>query len=392
MTFLTDAVYWGIDPVKQQRIREDNSAKRTRQVAKFVSLEAAQNSKEWLSRRMPPSRSGAALYLTLFGYRATDGYRWSPTCAPWPRFKIHVTMHAEINNHTWYLIKCSLSLGATSEPMEWYAARRLCHIRKFLYDHVKREFGYEYKRHFADSPFAHHGAIAGTSARLNAWCNALTACINRGIASPYIVALTLKILDAPHLHALDSYLRASDVGIDSIMQDALQDQVDSVKTDTPDEASVCPLSAAIDAMELYQIDVEFEDSELDMKMQDSKAFCIERRDVQEEEFIDPDAENVAQYLQAFANNAPTSVADEAVKIKIEDLCAPILTDIFVEGDMSSPCRVIDMHESAPSKLGFLPIIEEEKTDLTTSTTVSLDDCALPYPEEVETKLAGLTHL
>lgn len=393
MTFL-DSISRGADPGNCLSRKEHNVVKRTRQVAKFVSLDAAQNSKEWLSRRGPPDRDGVALYLSLFGYKAFNESRWAPTCATWPLVEISIMTHAEINNHTWYLIKCAVSLDSGTERLEWHTARRLCHLRQFWYEHVKREFGQEYHRHFAASPFAHHGAVVGTSARLNAWCKSLVVTLNRGIASPYVAALTLKVLDAPHLHALDNCLRAADIGVDDRMVQAIEEQVDSFKI------VASPLSE-IDSMDLFQIDVEFQDSELDATIQDSKAFCITRPDFEKEgataepKDLQDDgavAEEIVEYLRTIANNGPMPVVDESMKNNGDDFSMAVLS----EGDLSSPGRAIYESGLEPVKLGFLPIIEEESTDLSmlTSTAQSLDDHSSTSVMEIDMDLnrQAPTHL
>eukprot|EP00913_Durusdinium_trenchii_P014500 g13602.t1 len=57
--------------------------------------------------------------------------------------------------------------------------------------------GHSYAKHFSESPFAYHGAPAGTTARLRAWCQTLCRCINGCDTPPAVVATALRFFGAP---------------------------------------------------------------------------------------------------------------------------------------------------------------------------------------------------
>jgi hypothetical protein len=214
------------DGWREQSTFEDKDlsedVRRIRRVSRLVSLEAALGDETWISTKAPPDENAVVPYLLLFGYVAADHRRWEQTQRP--ELVIKVTEHAEINEHTWYLIDCSLSFADASESeckVRWQTARRLCHMRELLYDHVKSDLGDSYNKHFAGAHFAYRGGLPGTTSRLSDWCMALAACINSGAASPYAAVLTLRFVDAPHLKAIDVALDAADIGIDPAMALAL---------------------------------------------------------------------------------------------------------------------------------------------------------------------------
>mmetsp|Transcript_108117 Transcript_108117/g.170937 ORF Transcript_108117/g.170937 Transcript_108117/m.170937 type:complete len:473 (-) Transcript_108117:66-1484(-) len=194
------------DAMKEPVLAEDGESQRTRRIARLLSLEAALNDEAWLSTKAPPDPSGVVQYLALFRFAAESPWLW-PHQVSSPQFHVRVSEHAEINEHTWYLVECSLRCPGSS--IEWQTARRLCHFRELLYDHIKSQLADSYSLHFAGAHFAHRGGIVGTTSRLSTWFGALAACINSGAATPYVVALTLSFLDAPHLHAIDAVVRAA---------------------------------------------------------------------------------------------------------------------------------------------------------------------------------------
>jgi hypothetical protein len=68
----------------------------------------------------------------------------------------------------------------------------------------------DYTRHFAATPFAHKGGMPGTTARLDAWFQALAVCINWGSASPSLVATVLHYTEAPEPDPRGELVRSLD--------------------------------------------------------------------------------------------------------------------------------------------------------------------------------------
>lgn len=117
-----------------------------------------------------------------------------------PVLQICASGHVEEDGHTRYILDLSLrpSTQEGSVPScTWQCKRRLAELRELLHDPVKEAMGVEYRRHFADHPFAHHGGPPGTTARLGGWLSALSACVSRGILAPPLCASVLRALDAP---------------------------------------------------------------------------------------------------------------------------------------------------------------------------------------------------
>jgi len=145
-----------------------------------------------------------ANYLENFGFAAEDARTWMDIpldevpeglerSGAW--VGIGIAEHYEKKGHTWYRLDCSLSQHG-SKTVEWQVCRRLSQLRKLLHDPVKSDLGAEYQNVFKKVPFAHRGGRRGTSARLHRWCERLTSCINSGLTSPAVVALTLRFLEA----------------------------------------------------------------------------------------------------------------------------------------------------------------------------------------------------
>merc|ERR1712113_320634 len=70
-------------------------------------------------------------------------------------------------------------------------------MREALHDFIKKELGDSYHSHFGETPFAKHGAPAGTTARLRAWLAKLSELINQRNASPQIVTRTIMFFRPP---------------------------------------------------------------------------------------------------------------------------------------------------------------------------------------------------
>lgn len=161
------------------------------------------NSAEWLAARSIGEPDQDAAFLSVFGYAAIDSGNWdSSSRQARPQLKIFVTEHASIGKHTWYLISATYEQDGF-ERFQWEAARRHVHFRKLWYEHVKRELGKDYNKHFAGSHFPSSGGASSIMKKLVNWCISLARCINIGYASPAIVALTLRFLDAPGPLILD---------------------------------------------------------------------------------------------------------------------------------------------------------------------------------------------
>lgn len=165
----------------------------------------------------PPER-----YLWRFGYGRRVG-------APHPRLELAVEGHAEEDGYTMYFISAALRVSQqmpslmgkyqnaawpapipsnTQAPacqppqlkddIQWLCRRRLCDLREDLHDRVKEYVGLPfYESHFSEAPFARHGGLPGTTARLAAWMSALAACANDGALDVVLHAYVLRFLHAP---------------------------------------------------------------------------------------------------------------------------------------------------------------------------------------------------
>lgn len=170
-------------------------------------------------------------YLKCFGYPAIDGKQWQEASGSrsWPQISLSIKEtsdnggHEEHAGYTWYMVECSvgpissdarqqhgpytLSIDGQTESVEsvdagehhlsWRAPRRLAHMREALHDYIKVQLGDAYAGHFGETPFAKHGAPAGTTARLRAWLAKLTQIINQRGASPEIVTRTIMFFRPP---------------------------------------------------------------------------------------------------------------------------------------------------------------------------------------------------
>lgn len=134
-------------------------------------------------------------YLWKFGYfRDTQ-----------PELSIHVTEHD--GSRSWlsssedqtYDLQCKLkSTFSRGERMaEWTCQKSLSELRSKLHDHVKKELGTDYKTHFQDTRFAHHGGLPGTTKRLDAWFKTLANVANEGHLKNDLLAVFLDQLQAP---------------------------------------------------------------------------------------------------------------------------------------------------------------------------------------------------
>jgi len=124
-----------------------------------------------------------------------------------PQLSIHVTEHGG-SGRSWlpstsedqtYDLQCKLkSTFSRGERMaEWTCSKSLSELRSKLHDHVKKELGTDYKTHFQDTRFAHHGGLPGTTKRLDAWFKTLANIANEGQMKNDLLAVFLDQLQAP---------------------------------------------------------------------------------------------------------------------------------------------------------------------------------------------------
>mmetsp|Transcript_150377 Transcript_150377/g.265376 ORF Transcript_150377/g.265376 Transcript_150377/m.265376 type:complete len:277 (-) Transcript_150377:175-1005(-) len=195
----------GLQALKRRLNRDDGSAKEKDADESVETTGRRHQKRSWKRSLAPPDRAEVAPYLESFGYVAANAQNWEDLpqdevpegiarSSPW--LGLGIAEHTEQAGHTWYQVECSLRMDGC-KTVEWQTGRRLPHLRKLWYESIKSELGETYKTHFKNTPFAHRGGRRGTSARLNAWCGQLAKCVNAGLLSPAVVALTLRFLQAP---------------------------------------------------------------------------------------------------------------------------------------------------------------------------------------------------
>jgi len=84
-----------------------------------------------------------------------------------------------------------------SSSRRWTTKKRLCNLRELLHHPVKEVLGPRYAELFAETPFARHGGLPGTTARLRDWMNTLAAAVNNGELPQPLLAEVLRFLQAP---------------------------------------------------------------------------------------------------------------------------------------------------------------------------------------------------
>jgi hypothetical protein len=136
--------------------------------------------------------SAVPIFLESYGFGARTAMDWSSTP---PELRIMVSGHSVSSQKTWYHIDCSLATG--KEPLQWRVALRLKHLRKGLHDLVKPQLGSSYPTYFHRIPFAHRGRPAGTTSRLDAWCQRLAKCISSKLVPPLVAAAVLRLTAVP---------------------------------------------------------------------------------------------------------------------------------------------------------------------------------------------------
>jgi len=141
-------------------------------------------------------------YLNHFGYKlaAVDKQQWegAPSKAG-TQIKFEVDGHIGRAGHTWYNVRTKLSRAhnGSAEVLEWVSPRRLVQLRLDLHHRIRQTLGTTYDEHFKETRFAKFGGPPGTTARLKSWFTTLASCINKGIAPPSVVIVTLIFLSAP---------------------------------------------------------------------------------------------------------------------------------------------------------------------------------------------------
>lgn len=137
-------------------------------------------------------------YVQPYGYAALGPATWQKCSATtlWPKLTLTILSHSEIEDHTFYQVKCALAT-ARSLSLTWTVHRRLVHLREGLHDFVQNLLGTTYDTVFGEARFARRGGLPGTTARLQAWLETLAAHVNGGTASPATVAQILNFFDTP---------------------------------------------------------------------------------------------------------------------------------------------------------------------------------------------------
>merc|ERR1712061_948804 len=81
--------------------------------------------------------------------------------------------------------------------IRWNCKKRLCELRDELHDPAKLYLGVgAYVEHFENAPFARHGGLPGTTARLEEWFSALAKYANSGEMPIQFLAHLLQCLHA----------------------------------------------------------------------------------------------------------------------------------------------------------------------------------------------------
>lgn len=135
-------------------------------------------------------------------YLCRLGYKPGSFESSAPELSICVTGHSEFGGHTYYKLCCELQWSSNHQYLlkkcRWSARRRLADLRLHLHDWIKSSFGRaDYAARFGDTPFAMHGGIPGTTARLHAWMATLATCANNDDLSAPLLTKLLQFLRTP---------------------------------------------------------------------------------------------------------------------------------------------------------------------------------------------------
>jgi hypothetical protein len=165
---------------------------------------------EWQAE-LPENMPNSVEYLRIFGYNAVSDTSWASDSGSLDRPTICFRLNHHVEKggyattweqhfcHTWYIVECSLDLKRPQGQFLWQAPRRLTQLRVGLHDPLKdamsRNCG-NYVDHFAETPFAKHGGIPGTTSRLQQWLGSLGKFLNGNDCIPAVLALTLCFFKA----------------------------------------------------------------------------------------------------------------------------------------------------------------------------------------------------
>jgi len=144
-------------------------------------------------------RSKVPLFLEPYGYIARNSLEWWES--PVPEIRIQVKGHSKNAGHKFYHIECSLNKpGQWHSPfLSWRCSRRLSQLRTGLHDMAKQELGSSYRVCFDGVHFASKLAPAGTTQKLDTWCQRLANSINSKSVAPVVAASSLRALCAPDM-------------------------------------------------------------------------------------------------------------------------------------------------------------------------------------------------
>lgn len=140
-------------------------------------------------------------FIRPYGYYAETNLLWGRVQPP--ELVLRVTGHSEKGKHTYYDLECRLTPRAQFRPesqapqYDWKVSRRLAHLREGLHDPLRRALGSSYQTYFSGVHFARHLGPAGTTARLDTWCQRLAQTVSNKLAPPEIAAAVLQVLEAP---------------------------------------------------------------------------------------------------------------------------------------------------------------------------------------------------
>lgn len=133
----------------------------------------------------------------LAAYLRSRGFDRQLHDGKWPQLEIAVRCHDEEYGHTWYRLDCSVCYPG-DERYTWFTSKRLRHFRERLHDPIKGELSEAtYCQYFSDAPFARHGGLSGTTARLGSWCGKLTRSADKGELPQELLVVLLAFLDTP---------------------------------------------------------------------------------------------------------------------------------------------------------------------------------------------------
>jgi len=163
--------------------------------AKYLTESTWGAAAEWVLHK--PSNAEAKQILDRYGYQSTSPTQWCDRAVNAPHLVLSIERHIEQANHTWYMINCKLSNSKNDLLLQWWAPRRLCHLRSGLYEPVRLNLEDSYASLFKDTHFASRGGMNGTTVKLHQWLVRLSHLLNDRQVPPIIGASLLYFLQAP---------------------------------------------------------------------------------------------------------------------------------------------------------------------------------------------------